>query len=370
MGCSRWPSAVGIAVLAAAVAGSCSTGLTRGQSAAHDGGAGFAWVSPIGRDHPLVGATFDVARGRTVTPRELAAALAAADVVLLGEQHDNADHHRLQAGVVEDLVASQRLPAVAFEQLDLERQAAIDRVLTQRSRGDGLPTHERATAVSDAVAWDKSGWPPFESYRPVFEAALAANLPVRAANLSRERLREFPPGADAGAGPDLVPLPAQQRESMAAEISESHCGYADSQMVAAMVEAQRRRDAAMAAAVVSAFDVSSRLVARSARPGLALIGPHWTSTAGPRAGVVLIAGFAHARSDRGVPLYLRHLMPGLRVVSVAFVEVAPDSTSPRDYAPLLHAERLPFDFVTFTPRADDADPCEKFRAGLERMRKK
>jgi len=42
--------------------------------------------------------------------------------------------------------------------------------------------------------------------------------------------------------------------------------------------------------------------------------------------------------------------------------------APDDYAGALHARRLPFDYVVFTPRADDEDPCEKFRAGLEKMK--
>jgi len=29
---------------------------------------------------------------------------------------------------------------------------------------------------------------------------------------------------------------------------------------------------------------------------------------------------------------------------------------------------LPFDYVWFTPRVDESDPCEKFREQLEKMR--
>ena len=135
------------------------------------------------------------------------------------------------------------------------------------------------------------------------------------------------------------------RASLASDIGESHCGYASEQMVTTMIEAQRRRDEVMAAVVVDAF-----------------------ATPPSDGGVVLVAGFGHVRSDYGVPVYLAHDAPRRRRVSVAFLEVAADLTTPGAYATALHARDLPFDYVLFTPRTDDKDPCEKFRAGLENMK--
>jgi hypothetical protein len=109
-------------------------------------------------------------------------------------------------------------------------------------------------------------------------------------------------------------------------------------MVTAMQQAQLRRDAAMAAAASASMPT------------------------------VVVCGFGHARRDRGVPLHLAAARPGLRVLSVAFVEVAEGIGSPADYAAPLHADGLPFDFVVFTPRVDDEDPCTKFRAKLEAMK--
>jgi uncharacterized iron-regulated protein len=73
---------------------------------------------------------------------------------------------------------------------------------------------------------------------------------------------------------------------------------------------------------------------------------------------VLVAGAGHVRTDRGVPLRIRAARPGARVVSVAFVEVDRDRTTPESYAGRYAATRLPFDFVWFTPRANDDDPCK------------
>jgi uncharacterized iron-regulated protein len=317
------------------------------------------WKSPIAREHPLVGKVYAVGRGREASLEDLARVLERTDFVLLGEQHDNSDHHRLQADFLASMIAARRRPAVAFEQIDLEHQAAVDKVLDASpwARDEEVP--RLATRVASAAGWEKSGWPPFQTYRPVFETAIAAGLPVRAANLSRSAMNDVftaPMSRKKGRGEAVavrdagllrdVPLPEAAWASLAADIEESHCGYASKNMVEKMVEAQRRRDAVMADALAVA-----------------------DSHAGWK-GAVLIAGAGHARKDYGVPLYLRRVVPNRTVVSVAMLEVVPGVSEAADYAGLLHAQGLPFDYVVFTPRADDEDPCEKFRAGLEKMKKK
>jgi uncharacterized iron-regulated protein len=72
-------------------------------------------------------------------------------------------------------------------------------------------------------------------------------------------------------------------------------------------------------------------------------------------GAVLIAGAGHTRLDRGVPYYLRLAEPDASIVSIAFREVASGSTSPRD------EESAAYDYVWFTPRASDEDPCAAFK---------
>jgi uncharacterized iron-regulated protein len=79
-------------------------------------------------------------------------------------------------------------------------------------------------------------------------------------------------------------------------------------------------------------------------------------------GAVLIAGTGHARIDRGVPRELARIATGEAAVSIAFVEVSHGDSDPRAYAAAWHSLALPFDFVLFTPRANDDDPCAKMRA--------
>ena len=136
-------------------------------------------------------------------------------------------------------------------------------------------------------------------------------------------------------------LPADVRASMAEEIRDAHCGHAPDNLVDAMIVAQRARDAQMAEALL---------------------------TAAGSDGAVLIAGAGHVRTDRGVPDYLRRLVPMARTASVAFLEVDPKRLDVDGFAARFdHA--LPFDYVWFTPAVDDEDPCEKFKKSLERLRR-
>lgn len=297
------------------------------------------WQGTVGRDHPLTGQIWDVAAGRFIDHTTLAARLARNRFVLLGEKHDSPDHHRLQAQLLRALIAAGRHPAVGFEMFDTDQQGAIDRHL-DAARTD-------AAGLADAVNWDRSGWPDWSLYQPIVEVALDARLPIVATNLSprmvsREGASSVEAGLRARLGIDR-PLARDTHEAMAAEIRDSHCGYASDALIESMITVQRARDAQMA----------ERLAA-----------------AGKERGAVLIAGVGHVRTDWGVPVYLETRLPGSTVTSVALLEVESGETEPAAYASQFGDGPLPFDYVWFTPRVDDVDPCEKFRMQLKELGKK
>jgi uncharacterized iron-regulated protein len=302
--------------------------------------AGGPWVSAHGRDHPLVGRIWDVAAGRFVDADAMEARLARAPFVLLGEQHDNPDHHRLQARVVAALAAAGRRPAVALEMLAPEQGPALAAHLAAAPRD--------AAGLGEAVGWSRSGWPEWRLYQPIAEAALAAGLPLVPANLSPAAARALARGEAGALDPALAaaygldrPLPPAVEAAMAAEIRESHCGHAPERLVPGMILAQRARDARMAESLLAA---------------------------GAGDGAVLVTGNGHARADRGVPAALRRRRPEAAVASVALLQVTPDGREPSAYAAHFDG-RLPFDYIWFTPRVDDEDACEKFRQPLERLRR-
>jgi uncharacterized iron-regulated protein len=292
------------------------------------------WVSSRHRDHPLVGKIWDGRAGRFVDEGALVAAVAAADLLLLGEVHDNPDHHLLQARVVRAAIAAGRRPALAFEMLSTEQQPAVDAAL---ARAPGDPD-----AFAEAVAWEKSGWPPFALYRPIFAAGLEAGLPVVGANLPRTAVKTLvSKGVEALDAPLRErlargePVPPDQLEEMRAEMRESHCNELPEALIDPLVVAQRARDATMAARLAEA-------------------------DAGR--GAILVTGNGHARTDRGVPAFLAEDAPGRAVLSVAFMEVVPERTDPAAYAKEFGAATLPFDFAVFTAGTEREDMCAALRA--------
>src|SRR5512140_2306691 len=87
------------------------------------------WYSPIGRHHPLAGQIWSTRESKFVHRADLVLALAQSKMVLLGEQHDNVDHHRMQAALVRAMADAGRHPAILFEMIDTDDQAKLDAAL-------------------------------------------------------------------------------------------------------------------------------------------------------------------------------------------------------------------------------------------------
>ena len=230
----------------------------------------------------------------------------AADVLLLGEVHDNPDGHRARFALLQARVAAGWRPAIAMEQFDRERQPDLDRA--QHECKD-------AACVVAMAAPAKAGWN-WDFYAPVIDLALRDHLPLYAANLSR---------ADAGRivehGYDR-PVPAGVLQPQVDEVRAGHFGMLPDEMLAPMATAQVARDVAMADVVAGAL---------AAHPG---------------AGAVLIAGNGHVRRDFAVAYWLRER--GIASESIGFVEDA--------------AEAPHFDRAEVVPAFKREDPCAKFKA--------
>jgi uncharacterized iron-regulated protein len=287
------------------------------------------WVSERHRDHPLVGKIWDQRAQRFVDEAALGSAITAADYVMLGEMHDNPDHHLLQARLVRAIGAAGKRPALAFEMMEEDDQPAIDGAVARAPRDPD--------AIAGAVDWKHSGWYDFAMYRPIFAAGLDAGMPVVGANLPVALAKDV-----AFKGPDALtpelratlaksePLPDESVTSLRAEMKAAHC---DAPMPEKILDrlalAQRARDAQMARRLVGAGS----------------------------AGAILVTGNGHARNDRGVPATLARESPGQRTVAVGIFEVSPGKLEPPLYAAEFGKGPLPFDFVVFTPVTERDDPC-------------
>jgi uncharacterized iron-regulated protein len=305
-------------------------------------------VSPIGRDHPLAGRVYDVATRAEIAEPALVDALSGARFVLLGESHENADHHLLQARIVAALAARDAAPAVAFEMLRADQQEALDAAVAR----DGATAED----VRAATKWDESGWPDFAIYAPIFEAALAAGLPLVAADLApgdRNVLASdgpLPPALAARLGLE-EPLPDVLLRPLERDLATGHCGMLPESAIPRLVQVQRGRDAALAQALAEAPGPADE--AAEPEPGAP------ARETGVRA--VLVAGAEHVRRDRGAPRALARIAPGADVATLAFLEVDPAAPDLAADLAARYAGDAVFDYVWYTPKASDEDPCERMR---------
>ncbi|MEL6266284.1 MAG: ChaN family lipoprotein [Pseudomonadota bacterium] len=339
------PLARGLAVLATAGLAACAAPAGEEQAV-------FRAVSLVGEApaeapgaRPPSGIVWDVEAGRAIDPSMLVERLSAADIAILGEVHDNALHHERQAW----LIAALDPVGVAFEQVP---QGSERGIAVWREQGGA------SGGIGPAIGWSRLGWPDWALYRPVFEAS--ANAVITGGGVARRELAEAmssDAAAAYGAGAAAVgldqPLSPPAQAEVEAEMVASHCDMLPAEMAGPMVEAQRLRDARFAAATLRARDLG--IAARETGDGLnpEEVAAFEGAAAPPRA--VLVTGNGHARRDRGVPLYLATLAPGLETVSLGQVEVLPGRDTPAEYG-------APYDYVWFSsPVIGRPDPCEAFR---------
>ena len=215
-----------------------------------------------------------------------------ADVVVLGEIHDNPAHHANQARAV----AALNPKALVFEMFTAEAAARLPADLSDRA------------AVERASGWH--GWPDFGMYHPIFTAAPTAT--VFGAELPRVAAQSvFSDGVAAVFGAEaadyglLQPLDPAEQSAREVEQAEAHCDALPTDLLPGMVTVQRLRDAMLARAVVQAL----------------------AETGGP---VAVITGSGHARKDRGVAAVLAQVSPATVVLSIGQLEDDPGPEAPYD----------------------------------------
>ena len=230
-----------------------------------------------------------------------------ADIVVLGEVHDNPAAHLGQAAMIDELQPT----AVVFEMLTAEQGARAD-----------------ANRSLIAEAWEASGWRDYLLYAAIFDAMGTSRIVGAAAPRGTVRA-VYSDGAAALFGPDAPlyaldqPLPEAQQTARETLQFDAHCAAMPMEMMGSMVEIQRYRDAVFARAALEALETYG-------------------------APVVVIAGNGHARTDWGVPAMIGMAAPEVTVHAVGFIEFESDE---------------PFDETHIVPPAPRDDPCNALTSG-------
>lgn len=267
-------------------------------------------IAPEGRDHAQLGQIVELASGQVITPQQLVERLAKAPRVLVGEQHDNPDHHALQLWLSRELAAQRPPGSLLLEMLNPDQQARVEQAQIE-ARAGRAPLDAFA-----ALAW-QPGWD-WGLYGALVQYQLRQPYPLLAANLDRAEIMQIYRARPTLQG-SASTAPAVQ-EALQADIRESHCGLLPESQIPAMLAVQQQRDRRMA----------ERLLA-APQPAM------------------LLAGAFHVRKDLGVPLHLADLGAGEGNLVLILAEVGKQPAA--DSA----------DYVWYTAANAPEDHCAKLR---------
>ena len=267
-------------------------------------------IASEGRDHADLGVILDLRSGERITPQRLVERLARASRVVVGEQHDNPDHHALQLWLSRELAARRPQGSVLLEMLKPNQQTRVDQVRAETRAG--RPPLDAIRALAWQPGWD------WAMYGALVRYQLRQPYPLLAANLDREEIMRIYQQRPALQGQASTAAAVQQR--LQRDIRESHCGLLPESQVPAMLAVQQQRDRRMAEALLAA-----------PRPSL------------------LLAGAFHARKDLGVPLHLADLGAGQGNAVLMLAEVG------------RQVDASMADYVWFTAAQPEQDHCAKLR---------
>ncbi|CAM3710532.1 putative iron-regulated protein [Pseudomonas reidholzensis] len=268
-----------------------------------------AWQSSEGRDNAALGQIRVLASGQLISPAQLLAQLAEAPRVLVGEKHDNPDHHALQLWLLQALQRQRPQGSLLLEMLEPAQQARVDALAGKAP----LPAD-----LDKALDWQE-GWD-WAMYGPIVREALQQSVPLLAANLSAAEMRQAYRQPVALTGPrSNAP---QVKAALLQQVREGHCGLLPESQLPAMLAVQQQRDRRMA----------ERLLA-APQPAL------------------LLAGSYHMRKDLGVPLHLADLGAKGESKVLLLTEVGEV------------VEPGMADFVWFTAALPEQDYCAQLRKG-------
>lgn len=273
------------------------------------------WQAPEHGEHPLAGQLWHTETERFESLPTYLNQLPDGSWLLLGERHDNPDHHQLQTWILKQLAETGRLGTVALEMAQAEQQTQLDE---WSGRGDEV--------TAEQLNWSP-GWP-WERYESQVRLALNQASRVVGADLPRSaQMQAYRLGAAEGQLDD-----AHSRYMMEL-IYSSHCGHLPRANLVQMLQVQLGRDQHMAARMIETAD------------------PHKVN--------VLIAGAMHVRKDLGIPRWLSTAHTSLIMTPL---DQATDAIDYRDKVyPHFPNGELSSDLLLFTPAMPEQDHCAAFQ---------
>ncbi|MFK7867310.1 MAG: ChaN family lipoprotein [Alphaproteobacteria bacterium] len=249
-------------------------------------------------------------------PPALLADLESASLILIGEIHDNPDHHLVQAQIIEQFASDQSI--IVLEMIAVDQQNKLDAF-----KGN-------AAAFEDYIAWNQSGWPDYKIYAPIFEAAFLNQAALAGGGMDIAAVRHVAKSGFDGLPDDLaqrfktiIPTLDIQAPALLDLQFKAHCSMVPAAQLSGMVAAQYARDMQLAQAILNAEAADK---------------------------IFVIAGRGHTGKD-SIPKFIKSMRPDLDMISIALAETDEDQTSLGES----------HDHVMITPApAGRPNPCDAF----------
>jgi len=229
--------------------------------------------------------------GGRVAAQEILSRAAREAVVLLGETHDNADHHRWQLNTIAGLAALHPRLVLGFEMFPRRVQGALDRWVA------GELGEEEFLKASD---WSRVWGYETAFYLPLFHFARLNRIPMIALNVEREFVRTV-----GTKGLEAVPVDKREGVSDPAPASEA---YVDRLFADYSEHPEKDRTAARGDPEFGRFVDAQLVWDRAMAQALAE-----AAARDPGALVIGVMGSAHVSQGYGVPHQLQSL--GVRRVA-------------------------------------------------------
>lgn len=279
-------------------------------------------------------AVFSNTTKEKISYKNFIAEIAQADIIVVGEYHDNGLGHEIEAQIAKDIIAIEPKTTIALEMFERDEQPLVDLYL------DGKISAKNLETLTDSSSWGNknNSWEMW--YQPIVDIAKdnhatganlkAANAPRHFVKLARlegfEGLEEMLPNTnDAYTMPNPAVDDSKYKERFISSMTSR--GGASSPMgkmgtmAQDLFRSQQMWDATMAASVVTEKSVTNK--------------------------VILFIGDFHIAYDGGTLLRIKHDLPNSKVVSVSV-------NRNNDISHLAESDYDRADYIFYTPEQEQS----------------
>ena len=302
----------------------------------------------------LLETIWDIESGKVIKQEELIEHFLGAELIYLGEKHDNARQHEIQLQILEALVSKGKRPSIGFEFFTIG-QTSLLMNFTQPSEpimNIKSKDYDPESVLRQALGWDHRSDEEWSYYFKLIEFARDNQLPAFATDIpwglssriTRVGVENLHP-TELSLLLDTGLNDSEYEQLMLEEFTNVHCGYRNEEMFRRMYQAWIARNDAIAQSIVNTLE------------------------ANPQKPVVMIIGFGHLRHGMGIPERIAYLRPETKQINFSMIEINLEPSSLESYLPEFEINgrtfKQDFDYIWFTSRKDMEDPCKAFRKQSE-----